>query len=355
MAYQGIIDRYQEFLPVTPKTPVITLHEGQTPLIPAKNLSREIGGDAYEIYLKFEGMNPTGSFKDRGMTMAVSKAVEAGAKTIICASTGNTSASAAAYAAQAGIQCAVLIPSGNIALGKLSQALMHGANVISINGNFDDALSLVKETAEKYPITLVNSLNPDRIEGQKTGAFEIVDDLGEAPDFQFMPVGNAGNITAYWKGYTEYCNKGRCINLPKMMGFQAAGAAPLVSGKPIKSPETIATAIRIGNPASWKQAMAAKEQSAGVIDSVTDEEILEAYKLLAKTEGVFCEPASAAGVAGLIKYLKAGKMEKRIAKLRIVCILTGHGLKDPERAIQTIHKPESIPADMASLKKALSL
>lgn len=355
MARQGIIERYRTHLPVTEATPVVTLLEGGTPLIPAENLAKKIGAGDYELYLKIEGMNPTGSFKDRGMTVAVSKAVETGSKSILCASTGNTSASAAAYAAQAGIRCAVLIPSGNIALGKLSQALMHGAKVISIEGNFDEALSLAKEVTSKYPITLVNSLNPHRIEGQKTGAFEIVDDLGEAPDFQFMPVGNAGNITAYWKGYKEYCDRGKCVNLPKMMGFQAEGAAPLVTGKPVKSPETIATAIRIGNPASWKQAIAAKEESAGVIDSVTDKEILEAYKTLAETEGVFCEPASAAGVAGLIKYLKAGKLEKRIAKLRIVCILTGHGLKDPECAIRTIEKPVSIPPSMDALKKALGL
>jgi len=352
---QGILERYRAHLPVTDKTPVVTLLEGDTPLIPAQNLSKKIGAEAYELYLKFEGMNPTGSFKDRGMTMAVSKAVEAGSKTILCASTGNTSASAAAYAAQAGIDCAVLIPSGNIALGKLSQALMHGAKVISIEGNFDEALTLAKEVTAQYPITLVNSINPYRIEGQKTGAFEIVDDLGEAPDFQFMPVGNAGNITAYWKGYKEYCDRGKCINLPKMMGFQAEGAAPIVTGKPVKNPETIATAIRIGNPASWQQALRAKEESAGAIDSVTDKEILEAYRILAETEGVFCEPASAAGVAGLIKYLKAGKLEKRIAKLRIVCILTGHGLKDPECAIRTIEKPASIPPKMDALKKALGL
>ena len=355
MARQGIIERYRTHLPVTDRTPVVSLLEGDTPLIPAKNLAEKIGASGYELYLKFEGMNPTGSFKDRGMTMAVSKAVEAGSKAILCASTGNTSASAAAYAAQAGISCTVLIPSGNIALGKLSQALMHGAKVIAIEGNFDDALTLAKEVTSKYPITLVNSLNPYRIEGQKTGAFEVVDDLGEAPDFQFMPVGNACNIAAYWKGYKEYCDRGHCVNLPKMMGFQAEGAAPLVTGKPVKNPETLATAIRIGNPASWKQAVATKEESAGVIDSVTDDEILDAYKLLARTEGVFCEPASAAGVAGLIKYLKAGKLEKRSAKLRIVCILTGHGLKDPECAIRIIEKPVSIPPSMDALKKALGL
>ena len=355
MSNPGIIERYREFLPVSGKTPVITLHEGGTPLIAARNLSKEIGGDAYEIYLKYEGMNPTGSFKDRGMTLAISKAAEAGSKAVMCASTGNTSASASAYSARAGLKCTVLIPSGNIALGKLSQALMHGALVIAVDGNFDDALNLVKEVTAKFPITLVNSINPFRIEGQKTGAFEIVDDLGEAPDFQFMPVGNGGNISAYWKGYKEFCDKGKCVNLPKMMGFQAEGAAPLVTGKPVKNPETIATAIRIGNPAAWKQAIAARDESGGAIDFVTDEEIIRAYKMLAALEGVFCEPASAAGVAGLIKYLKAKKLEKRIVKLRIVCILTGHGLKDPERAIHVVQKPETIPPSLESLKKALSL
>ena len=351
--YFGIIDRYRNYLPVTDQTPEITLKEGNTPLLLAQNLSQAIGGEAYEIYLKFEGLNPTGSFKDRGMTVAVSKAVEEGAKMIMCASTGNTSAAAAAYAASAKIECTVLIPAGHIAMGKLSQALMHGAKVIAIEGNFDDALNLVKEATSQLPITLVNSLNPYRIEGQKTAAFEIVDELGESPDFQFMPVGNAGNITAYWKGYKEYCDRGKCINLPKMMGFQAQGAAPIVQNKIIKEPETIATAIRIGNPASWKQAIEARDQSAGVIDSVTDTEILEAYKMLAQLEGIFCEPASAAGVAGLIKYLRAGKMEKRIAKLRIVCILTGHGLKDPQCALQQISQPIQISPSLTNLKKAL--
>lgn len=355
LGYPGIIERYRPYLPVTDKTPVVTLREGNTPLIPAKNLAKALGVDqTYEIYLKYEGMNPTGSFKDRGMTMAISKAVEEGSKAVMCASTGNTSAAAAAYAAQARLQCVVLIPNGNIALGKLSQALMHGAKVIQVDGNFDDALTLVKEMTAKYPITLVNSLNPYRLEGQKTAAFEIVDDLGDAPDYQFMPVGNAGNITAYWKGYKEFCDRGKCINLPKMMGFQAAGAAPLVSGKPVKSPETIATAIRIGNPASWEQAVRAKTESAGAIDSVTDDEIIEAYKMLAELEGVFCEPASAASVAGLKKYLTAGKLEKRIVKLRIVCILTGHGLKDPERAIRVIDKPATIDPTLDALKKVLN-
>jgi len=287
------------------------------------------------------------------MTLAVSKALENGSKAIMCASTGNTSASAAAYAAKAGMRCIVLIPSGQIALGKLSQALMHGAKVIAIEGNFDDALNLVKEATKQYPITLVNSINPFRIEGQKTAAFEIVDELGEAPDYQFMPVGNAGNITAYWKGYKEYCDKGKCVNLPKMMGFQAEGASPLVKGTPIKNPETLATAIRIGNPASWDGAIRARDESAGAIDSVTDDEIIEAYKMLAELEGIFCEPASAASVAGLKKFLFQKKLEKRIVKLRIVCILTGHGLKDPERAILTIEKPETIQPTLESLNKIL--
>lgn len=366
MSYSGVIERYRSYLPVTDKTPVITLLEGNTPLLPAKNLAQEMGGDFCEIYLKFEGMNPTGSFKDRGMTLAVSKAVESGSKAVICASTGNTSASAAAYAANAKIQCVVLIPEGNIALGKLSQALMHGAKVIAIKGNFDEALNLVKEISSKYPITLVNSLNPFRIEGQKTAAFEIVDVLGEAPDFQFMPVGNAGNITAYWKGYKEYKNKSKCKKLPRMMGFQAKGAAPIVEGKPIKNPETIATAIRIGNPASWKTSVEARDESGGNIDIVTDDEIIEAYKMLAKLEGIFCEPASAASVAGLKKYIKKGffsqlstlhpeLVEGLNSKLKIVCILTGHGLKDPERAIKVIEKPTTIEPTITALKKVLSL
>lgn len=354
MNYFGLIERYRNYLPITDRTPIITLQEGNTPLLPAKNLSKEIGGDSYEIYLKFEGTNPTGSFKDRGMTLAVSKAVENGSQTIICASTGNTSASAAAYAAAARVRCVVLIPEQNIALGKLSQALIHGAKVIAIEGNFDAAFSLVKQASSKYPLTIVNSINSDRIEGQKTAAFEIVDELSEAPDYQFMPVGNAGNITAYWKGYKEYCNKGKCTNLPKMMGFQAAGAAPLVSGQPVKNPETIATAIRIGNPASWNSAISARDESGGTIDSVTDDEIIEAYRMVAGLEGIFCEPASAASVAGLKKYIQQKKLEKRVVKLKIVCILTGHGLKDPERAVQVVEKPTLIQPTIESLTKILS-
>lgn len=329
MHYQGLINKYKEYLPVTDKTPVITLNEGNTPLIKADNLAKKIGIDA-EIYLKFEGANPTGSFKDRGMTMAVSKAAEAGANAIICASTGNTSAAAAAYGAKAGMKTFVLIPDGYIALGKLSQAMMYGAEVIAIKGNFDEALEVVREISEKYPITLVNSVNPYRIEGQKTGAFEICDAIG-VPDYHFIPVGNAGNITAYWKGYKEYYSLGKISKLPKMMGFEATGSAAIVKGERILNPETIATAIRIGNPASWQQAEAARDESKGTIDCVTDEEIIKAYKLIASNEGILCEPASAASVAGLIKAHEMNLVEKNT---KIVCILTGNGLKDPDSAIK---------------------
>lgn len=328
--YQGLINKYREYLPVTDKTPVITLNEGNTPLIKADNLAKKIGLDA-EIYLKFDGANPTGSFKDRGMTMAVSKAAETGANAIICASTGNTSAAAAAYGAKAGMKTFVLIPDGYIALGKLSQAMMYGAEVIAISGNFDEALEVVREVSDKYPVTLVNSVNPYRIEGQKTGAFEICDALEDAPDYQFIPVGNAGNITAYWKGYSEYFELKKISKLPKMMGFEATGSAAIVRGERILNPETIATAIRIGNPASWKQAEAARDESKGCINCVTDEEIIEAYKLIASCEGILAEPASAASVAGLIKANKLNLVEKG---KKIVCILTGNGLKDPDSAIK---------------------
>jgi threonine synthase len=328
--YQGLINKYREYLPVSDTTPVITLCEGNTPLIKADNLAKKIGLDA-EIYLKFEGANPTGSFKDRGMTMAVTKAVEAGAEAIICASTGNTSAAAAAYAAKAGIKAFVLIPDGYIALGKLSQAMMYGAEIIAIQGNFDQALEVVREVAENYAVTLVNSVNPYRIEGQKTGAFEIIEALGVAPDYHFIPVGNAGNITAYWKGYTEFFNLGKISKLPKMMGFEATGSAAIVRGERIMNPETIATAIRIGNPASWTQAETARDESKGCINCVTDEEIIEAYKLIAANEGILCEPASAASVAGVIKAHKLGLVE---AGSKIVCVLTGNGLKDPDSAIK---------------------
>ena len=343
--WKGLIDKYKSFLPITDKTPVITLNEGNTPLIHSRTLSEQVGG---EVYLKYEGLNPTASFKDRGMTVAVSKAIEEGKNAVICASTGNTSASAAAYAARAKIKCVVLIPEGAIALGKLAQALIHGAQVIAVEGNFDDAFNLVKEISANYPIQLVNSINPYRIEGQKTGAFEICDQLGCPPDFHFIPVGNAGNITAYWKGYKEYKEKGLIKSLPKMCGFQAEGAAPIVRGKPVKKPETIATAIRIGNPASWKSAEAARDDSGGLIDMVSDDEILSAYKLLAGKDGVFVEPASAASVAGLIKLNKSGFF-KKAKNPRIVCILTGHGLKDPDRAIKSIKKPTVVPANLKSV------
>lgn len=328
--YQGLINKYKEYLPVNDKTPIITLNEGNTPLIKADNLARKIGIDA-QIYLKFEGANPTGSFKDRGMTMAVSKAAEAGSNAIICASTGNTSAAAAAYGAKAGMRTFVLIPDGYIALGKLSQAMMYGAEIIAIKGNFDEALEVVVEVAQKYPVTLVNSVNPFRIEGQKTGAFEICEALGDAPDYHFIPVGNAGNITAYWKGYKEFFSLGKISKQPKMMGFEAEGAAAIFKNERILKPETIATAIRIGNPASWKQAEEARDQSSGCINCVTDEEIIYAYKLIASTEGILAEPASAASVAGVIKAKKLGLISEGS---RIVCILTGNGLKDPDSAIK---------------------
>ncbi len=350
--YQGLINKYREFLPVSDKTPVITLNEGNTPLIKADNLAKRIGLNA-EIYLKYEGANPTGSFKDRGMTMAVSKAAEEGAKAIICASTGNTSAAAAAYGAKAGMKTFVLIPDGYIALGKLSQAMMYGAQIIAIDGNFDEALERVLEISEKYPITLVNSVNPYRIEGQKTGAFEIVEALGDAPDYHFIPVGNAGNITAYFKGYEEFLIREKSTKLPKMMGYEAAGSAAIVKGERICNPETIATAIRIGNPASWKQAERARDLSNGVIDCVTDEEIVEAYKMLASLEGVLAEPASAASVAGVIKAHKQGLIEEGS---KIVCILTGNGLKDPDCAIKySASDVKKTTANMEDIIKAMSL
>ena len=330
MRYLGLIEKYRKFLPVSEKTPVISLCEGNTPLIQADNLARVLGLDA-EIYLKYEGLNPTGSFKDRGMTMAVTKAVEDGSNAIICASTGNTSAAAAAYAARAGIKCYVLIPDGHIAMGKLSQAMMYGAKVIAIQGNFDEALEAVREISSKYPITLVNSVNPYRIEGQKTGSFEIVDALGDAPDYHFIPVGNAGNITAYFKGYEEFFALKKTTHLPKMMGYEAEGAAAIVRGERILKPETIATAIRIGNPASWKYAERARDLSNGTIDCVSDAEIIEAYQLMASTEGILAEPGSAASVAGLIKAHKMGLVKEGSTS---VCILTGNGLKDPDSAIK---------------------
>ncbi len=347
--YNGVIERYKKYLPVTDKTPIVTLQEGNTPLIRADYLSKLINT---EVYLKYEGLNPTGSFKDRGMTLAISKACEEASTAVMCASTGNTSASAAAYAARAGMKCIVLIPAGAIALGKLSQALIHGAVVLAVDENFDAALDLVREITEKYPITLVNSLNPYRIEGQKTASFEICDTLGTAPDFQVMPVGNAGNITAYWKGYKEYKEKGKIRKLPKMLGFQAEGAAPIVRGHPIKNPKTLATAIRIGNPASWKQAERARDESRGLIDMVSDKQIVEAYKLLAAKEGIFVEPASSASVAGLLKLAKKGYF-KNSRTQRIVCILTGHGLKDPDRAIMSVKKPKVVKANLKAILKEI--
>lgn len=330
MYYQGLINRYREYLPVTETTPVVTLNEGNTPLIKADNLAKKIGLDA-NIYLKFDGCNPTGSFKDRGMTMAVTKAKEAGSKAIICASTGNTSASAAAYGAKAGLRTLVLIPDGYIALGKLSQAMMYGAEIIAIQGNFDKALEFVRKISDEYPITLVNSVNPYRIEGQKTAAFEVCDALGKAPEYHFIPVGNAGNITAYWKGYREYHQLGKIKELPKMMGYEAEGSAAIVRNERIMNPETLATAIRIGNPASWDKAVAARDESNGLIGCVTDEKIVEAYKLIASCEGVFAEPASAASVAGLIQAHEKGFVKEGVD---IVCVLTGNGLKDPDNAIK---------------------
>lgn len=326
--WPGLIEAYREYLPVSTKTPIVTLLEGNTPLIPSSTLAERIGRQV-SVYIKYDGLNPTGSFKDRGMTMAISKAKEGGAKAVICASTGNTSAAAAAYARRGGMRPFVVIPDGYVALGKLAQALLYGAEVIAIRGNFDQALEIVRQMADNYPITLVNSLNPYRLEGQKTGAFEVVDALGNAPDWLCIPMGNAGNITAYWMGFCQYFQSGKCNRLPKMMGFQAAGAAPLVNGQPVTKPETIATAIRIGNPASWGKAVTAKDSSRGSFRAVTDAEILNAYQILASEEGIFCEPASASSVAGLLK------MKDEIPTgATVVCILTGHGLKDPEIAVK---------------------
>ena len=362
MAHQwrGVIPEYADRLPMLEGAPVITLREGGTPLIPAEALSERVGA---EVHLKYEGLNPTGSFKDRGMTTAISVAAKHGARAVIAASTGNTSASAAAYATKAGMACGVLVPSGKIAMGKLSQAIAHGATLLQVDGNFDDCLTLARKLAEAYPVELVNSVNPARIEGQKTASFEVVDALGDAPEIHCLPVGNAGNITAYWKGYREYLDDARvseqpgpATRLPRMWGFQAAGAAPIVLGHPIDHPETIATAIRIGNPASWSQAVAARDQSGGLIDSVTDEQILEAHRILSAEEGVFVEPASAASVAGLLKMHAAGRVP---AGVRIVCTVTGHGLKDPQWALKTPDggdvSPLRIPADVYSAAAALGL
>ncbi len=349
MWWRGLIETYRERLPVTSTTPVVTLHEGNTPLVPAPALASLTGCD---VYLKVEGANPTGSFKDRGMTVAVSRAVEQGNKAIICASTGNTSASAAAYAARAGLTCAVLVPQGKIALGKLAQALVHGARLLQVSGNFDDCLALASKLSVDYPVALVNSVNPDRLHGQKTAAFEIVEALGDAPDIHCLPVGNAGNITAYWMGYTEDAEAGNATKTPKMYGFQASGAAPIVNGAVVHEPSTIATAIRIGNPASWTRALDARDASGGLIRAVTDRSILNAYRLLARQVGVFVELASAASVAGLLQSAEAGLVP---AGSTIVCTVTGHGLKDPEWAITTAPAPTTIPVDVLVAARTLDL
>lgn len=347
--WRGLIETYRDRLPVTDATPVVTLHEGNTPLLPAPALSARLGAD---VYLKVEGANPTGSFKDRGMTVAVSKAIEAGDKAIICASTGNTSASAAAYAARAGITCAVLVPQGKIALGKLAQALVHGARLLQVQGNFDDCLALASKLAQDFPVALVNSVNPDRLHGQKTAAFEIVEALGDAPDIHCLPVGNAGNISAYWMGYSEDLRDGNSTRAPRMYGFQAAGAAPIVSGQVVPEPSTIATAIRIGNPASWTKALDARDASQGLIAAVTDREILAAYRLLAREVGVFVELGSAASVAGLLQQGAAGQVP---AGATVVCTVTGHGLKDPEWAISTAPAPITIANDALTAARSLDL
>lgn len=339
MLWKGLLHQYQEFLPVTEKTPMLSLQEGSTPLIPLEKLSERLG---VEMYAKYEGLNPTGSFKDRGMVMAVAKAKEDGAKAIVCASTGNTSAAAAAYGSRAGLRTIIVIPEGKIAMGKLAQAVMYGAEIYEIEGNFDNALDIVRSISEKSDLTLVNSVNPYRIEGQKTAAFEVCDQLGKAPDILAIPVGNAGNITAYWKGFKEY-NEKKGTGLPEMRGFEAEGAAAIVRGEKISNPETVATAIRIGNPASWDKAVNAAKESNGKIDLVTDEEILEAYRLVAREEGIFCEPASAASIAGVMKQVASGEIKKGS---KIVCVLTGNGLKDPDTAMSTIEvKPTVLPND----------
>ena len=347
--WRGVIEEYRDRLPVSTKTPVVSLREGGTPLVYACSLSETL---ECEVWLKFEGANPTGSFKDRGMTMAISKAAEDGARAVICASTGNTSASASAYAVKAGMVSAVLVPQGKIAMGKLAQAIVHGATLLQVDGNFDDCLTVARELSDSYPVALVNSVNPVRIEGQKTASFEIVDVLGRAPDIHALPVGNAGNITAYWRGYTEYKADGVSDSCPRLWGFQAAGAAPLVQGSPVTSPETIATAIRIGNPASWDAAIAARDESDGLIDSVTDDEILSAYRLLASTEGLFCEPSSAAGVAGLLKVKSQGGLDSGQV---IVATLTGNGLKDPQWALESAPDPIVVPVDPTAAAQALGL
>lgn len=346
----GVLYRYKDFLPITPKTPLFTLGEGDTPLVRCSQLEKELA--VGELYFKLEGCNPTGSFKDRGMVVAVAKALEEGSRALMCASTGNTSASAAAYAAGCGVESIIIIPKGKIALGKMAQAIIYRAKIVAIDGNFDQALKIVLALTEKHPVTLVNSLNPNRIEGQKTAAFEVIDDLGEAPDYLFIPVGNAGNITAYWKGFKEYYQAGKAKIKPKMMGFQAEGAAPIVRGHVVEKPETVASAIRIGNPASWKRAEAARDESGGIIDMVSDDEILTAQKMLATKAGIFGEPASAASLAGLAKLRRQGRDFSRSC---IVCIVTGTGLKDTETAVKSAEPFLELPADLSAVEKALGL
>jgi len=349
--WSGLIETYRSFLPVSSQTPVVTLLEGNTPLLYASSVSNAIGRGV-KVYVKYDGLNPTGSFKDRGMTLAISKAKEAGAQALICASTGNTSAAASAYAVRAGLKPFVLIPDGYVALGKLAQALLYGAKVLAIDGNFDDCLNLVRGIAQDYPVNLVNSVNPYRLEGQKTAAFEIVDQLGEAPDWLSIPVGNAGNISAYWMGFCQYHQQNKCQQLPRMMGFQAEGSAPMVHGHSIKSPSTVATAIRIGNPANWKRALGVQDASQGRFDQVSDEDILSAYRMIAREEGIFCEPASAASVAGLLKV-----KDEVPSYATVVCVLTGHGLKDPQSAIDysQAQVKAGIPSDLGSVAQAMGL
>jgi threonine synthase len=366
---QGVLRRYRDRLPITDSTPMLYLGEGDTPLVPARRLGERVG--CQRLYFKLEMCNPTGSFKDRGMVVAVAKAVEAGSKAVLCASTGNTSAAAAAYAASCGLEAFVLVPSGNIAQGKLAQAVAHGARILALDGNFDAALRIAREISARHDVALVNSVNPHRIEGQKTAAFEVADALGDAPDYLFLPVGNAGNITAYWRGFVEYFQAEQTIRKPRIMGWQAAGAAPLVVGHPIENPETVATAIRIGNPASWKGAIAARDESGGAIDSVTDDEILEAYRLLAQEEGIFPEPVGAVSLAGLLKWARTAHPEgskglpegskglpevsKGLRDQTIVCVVTGHGLKDPDTALTIESKSVDVPADVAAVERAMGL
>lgn len=348
-AREGILRRYRAYLPVTDATPMLCLGEGETPLVLSRRLGERVG--CRRLYFKLEMCNPTGSFKDRGMVVAVAKAMEEGARAVLCASTGNTSASASAYAAHCGLEAFVLVPRGNIARGKLAQAVAHGARVLALQGNFDAALEIAREISRRHPVAMVNSVNPNRIQGQKTAAFEIVDALGDAPDLLFIPVGNAGNITAYWRGFVEYYQAELAARKPRILGWQAAGAAPIVRGEPVEEPETIASAIRIGNPASWKAALAARDESGGAIDAVTDEEIMDAYRLLAQEEGIFAEPASAACVAGLLKVAP----EMDIAEKSVVCVITGHGLKDPETALAIEAEMADVPADLAAVERAMGL